>query len=324
MELRQLQYFIAVAEERHFGHAADRENLTQAALSQQVQRLERELGVQLFNRTTRLVELTGVGRLFLQEARIVLARTQRAADTVRRARSGDIGQLVVGYPSTGRGRWASSLLRSYCFRFPGINVAYVPARPADLLAELRRERIDVAFLHCDIVVGDDLALRCVAQHPYLLVLPIGHKLLNDGEVSVAQLAAERILLFPRQLDPGHYDDLVRALTIHSGGSPTIRGEACTAGDLIDSVEAGRGVALIAESDMEYVAVAGVEVRRISAPVLSRPLSLVWRRAGVSPPLAELLKTVEEELITKVRGNSSSGHKKLTQKCVPIVVPALKN
>jgi len=161
------------------------------------------------------------------------------------------------------------------------------------LAELRRERIDVAFLHCDIVVGDDLALRCVAQHPYLLVLPIGHKLLNGGEVSVAQLAAERILLFPRQLDPGHYDDLVRALTIHSGGSPTILEEACTAGDLIDSVEAGRGVALIAESDMEYVAVAGVEVRRISAPVLSRPLSLVWRRDGVSPPLAELLNTVED-------------------------------
>jgi DNA-binding transcriptional LysR family regulator len=85
---------------------------------------------------------------------------------------------------------------------------------------------------------------------------------------------------------------VRGLAAQDGGSPRILEEAGTAGDLIDSVEAGRGVALIAESDMEYVAVAGVEVRRISTPVLSRPLSLVWRRAGVSPPLAELLKTVE--------------------------------
>ena len=172
-------------------------------------------------------------------------------------------------------------------------MAYVPARPADLLEELRREKIDVAFVHCDAVIRDDLEIRLVAQHPYLLVLPLGHQLVNGGDVSIARLAGERLLLFPRQVDPCHYDELVRTLSTHLGGSLRILEEACTVGDLIGGVEAGRGVALIAEPDLEYVAAASVEVRRISAPVPSRPLSLVWRRAGVSPPLAELLKTVED-------------------------------
>src|SRR3954452_16200164 len=176
MELRQLQYFIAVAEELHFGHAAEREHLTQAALSQQVRRLERELGVQLLERTTRRVQLTAAGNLFLDEARTALARAGRAAETARRAAKGELGRLVVGYPMTGRGARASVVLRTFRTRYPLIKLVPVPCRTVELPEQLRREHIDVAILHHSLGGESMLNSRTLARYSYVLAVPADHDL----------------------------------------------------------------------------------------------------------------------------------------------------
>jgi DNA-binding transcriptional LysR family regulator len=174
-QLRQLQYFVAVAEELHFGHAAEREHLTQAALSQQIRRLERELGVRLLDRTTRRVQLTAAGCLFLNDARAALARAGRAAETARRAAKGELGRLVVGYPATGRGGRASALLRTFRTRYPHVELASVPSRTADLPEQLRHEQIDVAFLRGVLMAGPPICRAPLrAPEPTAVRAYLGH------------------------------------------------------------------------------------------------------------------------------------------------------
>jgi DNA-binding transcriptional LysR family regulator len=297
MEYRQLEYFVAVAEELHFGHAAERTHLTQAALSQQVRRLERELGVRLLDRTTRRVRLTGPGRLFLNEARVALARAERAAETARNASNGQVGQLLVGYPLTGRGKVASAMLRTFRERYPGVVVTSVPSRTADLPKELRREAIDVAYIHHSIQGDRQLTSRTISRTAYMLAIQPGHRLENEREVAIEELAGEALLFFSRQLNPHHYDQLLRELSDSTSTRPEIVEEASAIEDLIDAVEAGIGLALIIESEATRITSANIVVRPFRAPAPTRPLGIAWRRNDQSPVLDVFLGVVDELLGT---------------------------
>jgi DNA-binding transcriptional LysR family regulator len=293
MELRQLQYFIAVAEELHFGHAAEREHLTQAALSQQVQRLERELGVRLLDRTTRCVQLTTAGGLFLDEARATLASAGRAADTARRAAKGEVGRLVVGYPLTGRGGCASALLRTFRTRYPQVELASVPSCTADLPEQLRHEQIDVAFLHHSIIRDGLLTSRTVSRSSYVLAIPAGHPLAGQCDVSVDDLAGQPLLLFSRQLSPEHHDQLMRELSGSSGTGPRVVEEASAVGDLIDGVQAGIGLALIVDPDLTATRAGRIAFRHFRPPAPTLPVDVAWRKPDRSPPVVAFLAIVDE-------------------------------
>ncbi len=293
MELRQLQYFVAVAEELHYGHASERMHLTQAALSQQIGRLERELGVRLLERTTRRVRLTAAGRLFLEDARVTLARAERAAETARLAAKGEVGRLFVGYPVTGRGRQASAILRTFRERYPGVTLNALPRAPADLLEQLRHEHIDLAFIHHLIDDDHQLASRVIGRAAYVLALPAGHRLAVESDVAVDEMAIEPLLLFPRQLSPHHHDHLMKDLTDRCGSRPHIVEEASAVGDLIEAVEAGVGVALIIEREAPRPPSNNVVLRQFRTPAPTRPLAIAWRRNDRSPTLAAFLKVVEE-------------------------------
>jgi DNA-binding transcriptional LysR family regulator len=295
MELRQLQYFVAVAEELHFGHAARREHLTEAALSQQVQRLERELGVRLLDRTTRRVKVTPIGRLFLDDARVTLARAKRAADTARRARQGEVGRLLVGYPVTGRGRHASAILRAFHERYPEVMLTGAPGRTADLLEELRHEQLDVAFIDHEVGQEDDdrLTSRIISRKAYKLALPAGHPLARQQEVRVEQLAAQPLLFFPRQISPHHHDELMEELSNRIGAQPKVAEEATILSDLLEGVEAGIGLALVADVNGLGTMGGNVVVREFRAPAPTRSLVVAWRTADHSPALIALLGLVDE-------------------------------
>jgi DNA-binding transcriptional LysR family regulator len=293
MELRQLQYFIAVAEELHFGHAAAREHVTQAALSQQVQRLERELRVPLFDRTTRRVQLTESGRVFLEDARAMLARARRAADTARQAAKGEAGQLVVGYPVTGRGRDASALLRAFRHRYPDIALASIPRCTVDLLEELRKEHIDLAFIHHPVTNDSRLNSRIISRRPYLLAIPSDHPLTARSHVALEQLTGEPLLMFPRALSPHHFDLLVQELANGSGSLPAVVDEASAVDDLIDGVASGIGLALIPRSHICAMTGDAVVFRQFEAPVPTLPLEIAWRRNDPSEAVAAFLTLVED-------------------------------
>jgi DNA-binding transcriptional LysR family regulator len=294
MELRQLKYFIAVAEELHFGHAARREHLTEAALSQQVQRLERELGVRLLDRTTRRVKVTPIGLLFLDDARVTLARAKRAADTARRARRGEVGRLFVGYPLTGRGRHASAILRAFRERYPEVMLTPAPGRTADLLEELRHEQLDVAFIDHGVGQEDDrLTSQIISRKAYKLALPAGHPLARQPEVRVEQVASQPLLFFPRQISPHHYDELMEELSNRIGAEPKVVEEATILSDLLEGVEAGIGLALVADVNGLGTMGGKIVVREFRAPAPTRPLVVAWRTADHSPALTALLGLVDE-------------------------------
>lgn len=306
MELRQLQYFIAVAEELHFGHAAEREHLTQAALSQQVRRLERELGVLLLDRTTRRVQLTPAGVLFLDDARAALARAGRAAETARRAAKGELGRLVVGYPVTGRGGRASVLLRVFRTRYPLVNLASIPSLTAELPERLRHEEADVAFLHHP--VGDDSILisRTVSRKPYVLAVPCDHRLARQREVRIEDLAGEPLLMFARDLDPQHHDQLMRELATVSGERPRVVEEASAVADLVEGVLAAVGLALIADGEITKATGNGIVFRPFRPPAPTVPLEVAWRKRDRSPPLTAFLAIVREVSTGTGPGPSGNG------------------
>jgi len=293
MELRQLQYFIAVAEELHFGHAAEREHLTQAALSLQIGRLEREFGVQLLDRTTRRVQLTAAGELFLVEARAALSRAGRAAETARRAAKGELGRLVLGYPVTGRGARASAVLRTFQMRYPDVKLASVPGLTVELAERLRHEEIDVAFLHHSVATDNQLTSRAVARISYVLAVPCDHRLAENREVTVDDLAGQPLLLFSRQLNPDHHDHLMREISAGSGTRPYVVEESSAVADLIEGVQAGVGLALIVDSEITKVLANTLVIRQFRPPAPTLPLEVAWRRGDRSPPLAAFLEIVGE-------------------------------
>src|SRR5438552_6461734 len=145
MELRHLRYFVAVAEELHFGRAAARLRISQPPLSQQIMGLERELGVELFRRTKREVQVTAAGRAFLDRARQVLAEVDRAIEAVRRAARGVVGRIEVGYVPTAEIRIVPRLLREFRKRYPQVEVGLHPLNPGEQVEALRHSRIDLAL-----------------------------------------------------------------------------------------------------------------------------------------------------------------------------------
>src|SRR5689334_1595513 len=145
MELRHLRYFVAVADELHFGRAASKLQISQPPLSQQIRKLEGELGVELFRRTKREVQLTSAGRAFLERARQLLQEVERAVEATRQAARGIVGRIEVGYVPTAEIRVIPRLLQRIRGRFPQVEVGLHLLNPAELTESLRQSRIDVAL-----------------------------------------------------------------------------------------------------------------------------------------------------------------------------------
>src|SRR5512132_1230001 len=146
MELRHLRYFLAVAEELHFGRAAARVRIAQPPLSQQIRQLEQELGITLFNRTKRRVELTPAGRAFLEHARQILAETERAKRVAQRAGRGEIGRLAIGFVASADLDLLPRVLRVWRARFPDVDVELHALLTAAQAEALRHGRVDVGFV----------------------------------------------------------------------------------------------------------------------------------------------------------------------------------
>ena len=286
MELRHLRYFVAVAEELHFGRASARVHVAQPAVSRQIRALEEEIGLSLFERNRRRVVLTAAGAAFLEEVRSLLQHVERAVITAHRAARGELGSLRIGYVPAMVHTSLPEIVRAFRKRFSRVDVRLQEMNPAMQVEALLAERIDVGFVRGPID-EPTLALKTVFKEPLVAVLPSGHRLRAHKILGLAMLAKEPFVFQARARGPATHDQIL-AICRKAGFSPQIVQEGSNT-ELLSLVASGAGVAIIPTS-LRAIRRAGILFR----PLRERPmtqLDMVWRENAASPVLREFLEHV---------------------------------
>lgn len=291
MELRHLRYFIAVAEELHFSRAAERLQIAQPPLSQQIRSLEEELGVQLFERTKRRVQLTEAGQVFLEEARLVLAQLERAVRAAQRASRGEIGRLGVGVNSSATQSFVPEILRVFRERCPCVELVLHELASSHQVQGIRDNQIDVGFLWLLSVDDSALSFMSIWREPIVVALPETHPLAKLPQIPLQALVGEPFVLPPRQLGAGFYS-LIISLCQQVGFSPKVVQEAMLMQTIVSLVAGGVGVALVPAS-LQNLQRVGVVYKGLQGHMPELEMAVVWRRDNSSPILREFLKVVGE-------------------------------
>jgi DNA-binding transcriptional LysR family regulator len=293
MELRHLRYFIAVAEERHFGRAAVRLRITQPPLSNQIQALERELGVQLLLRG-RSVELTSAGRAFLDQARLTIEAADAAA---RAARTGAhaAGRLRIGYPAVAGQAAAAATLTRFAKRCPEVDLEPVVDHSGAHLDALAAGELDVAFVAGGQPDGDLLHFRPLEAEPLVLALPERHRLTATKTVRVERLAGVPLVLPPRALEPALHHRVMTDLLGRARLAPRVALEATTVQSTYGAVAAGLGVAVVLSSTAAWLAVPGVTHRPFAGPCPTLGHGVAWRPDAPVAALGAFLDALQEIL-----------------------------
>lgn len=281
MELRHLRYFIAVAQELHFGRAAQHLGISQPPLSQQIQALEQELGARLFERTNRRVELSEAGRLFLEEARLVLAQVDKAADVARRAQLGELGEMKIGFTSSAP--FNSSIPKAiYAFRqrFAAVHLNLEEMSSQAVADALLDESIEVGLMR-PLALPDSLVATELFREPLVAVINAAHPLARDSEagLNIVALAEQPFVFFPRSYGSGLYAQLM-SLARQAGFSPHFAQEASEAMTIIGLVSAGLGVSVLPAS-FQRMRIDGVVYRELLDEGADTAVWLVRRRESSS-------------------------------------------
>ncbi|MFD7699134.1 LysR family transcriptional regulator [Streptomyces caelestis] len=282
VHLRDLRYFLAVAEELHFTRAAERLYVSQPALSKQVRALERQLGVELFRRDRRGVALTPAGTALLPHARRVLAAWEEGAAAVERARAAQHSTLVVGMStSPGRGGLLPAIRSRFTAAHPDAAVRLRQVGWEDPTAGLADRGADVAFAWLPLPDADRYAWTVVAEEPRLVALPETHPLAARTNLTLADLADEPFLALP--LSAGVLRDHWLALDERPGGPPRIGAEIAGTEETYEALVAGLGVCLVAAGNAPLITLGGVTTRPVHGLSPSRYV-LAWRVEDGSRPL----------------------------------------
>ncbi len=290
MELRQLEYFIAVAEELHFGRAAIRLGMTQPPLSQQIRQLEHELGVQLFHRTKRHVELSDAGRVYLSEIRRVVSGLQHAEQMARKAQFGEVGRLVLGFVGSATYDVLPSLIRVYKERYPDVDLALHEMPSPDQMDALLNRNIDVGVLR-PATSHPALVVRTIQRDQCVAVVPASHRLAEEKSVTMKQMRNDQLILVSRSTWPGLYDSIV-TLIYAEGFSPSIRLEVTEVQTVVGLVAAEMGVSILPRST-QHVHTRDVRYLPITGEAPQVEMGLAWRRDDQSEVLKQFLAVIEE-------------------------------
>lgn len=293
---RHLRYFLVVADELHFGRAAELLGMAQPPLSQSIKRLERELGAPLFDRSHRRVELTVAGSLLIDEARRMLAAEERLRAVMRKAREGDLGTLRAGVPPDLAAPVLHALLSRIDAEIPGLTVDLLELTTAEQLRMLDTSSLDVGMV--DHPIGrPDLQHGSGVEQPLGVVLPRTAPLARSAEVELADLTGHDLVLFPRETAPDWHDLLLERCREHGFVPARIR-HARNPEFLLGLVLAGHGVALDQESTARREP--RVAWRPLAGRPLRRRLSMVWPSTGTHPAAARFA-----ELATRVVAGDSA-------------------
>ncbi|KUN29340.1 LysR family transcriptional regulator [Streptomyces antibioticus] len=293
MELRYLRYFVAVAETRHFGKAAELLHMAQPPLSQAIRRLERELGVDLFTRTTRQVALTGAGEVFRTDAERILKAVDEAVARVARFASGAEGVLRIGLTGAASYRQLPALARLMKSELPHVMLEVhtemlTPAQEAGLI----ERRLDIGLLRPP-VRQEGIAHRTIATEPLVVAVPERHWLAEADVVHVEQLRHEDFVMYGATSGSVVHDAVVRSC-LASGFYPHRAYEVTETSAALALVAAGLGVAVLPDS-VRAAPREGVVCKDIKDALTVR-LDLAWREDDDSPLLRGLLSVLEQNAL----------------------------
>lgn len=291
MELRHLRYFVAVAEERHFGRAAMRIGMSQPPLSHQIHQLELELHVNLFWRSTRRVELTHAGEVFLEHARRVLADADQAVEAAQRAAHQSIGRLRIGYVTTAGTEMLPALLQQYHHVLPQVEVTLQILSSAEQLEALENGNLDIGVVRAP-VTSPRLRSLLLRRDPFVALLPPNHRLADKRTVGLIELADDPFVLWPRN---SHMYSQVMQLCQQVGFSPFVAQEADSGRlhSIVGLVAAGMGVSIIAANARGWAS-NSVVCKPLAGCRARAALTAVWRRDDDSASVKTFVSLAKEE------------------------------
>jgi DNA-binding transcriptional LysR family regulator len=278
-EMRLLRYFVTVAEERHFGRAAERLHIAQPPLSQQIQKLERQLGVDLIDRSRRPIELTDAGTALLGEARLALTHGDRAFAAARRAATGHLGHLHIGALQAAVDGVLSYVMRAHRRDYPDVKLELTELDTTEQVTQLVEHRLDVGFLRGP-VDEPALTIQTLIEDPLAAVVSEDDALAEHERIAPALLRDQPIILWTRGAAPTTYADVVALFRQHEI-QPPIVDESPRIQTILALVASGAGIALLPTSFIN-LSRKGVRFIPLHGPLPHRPLALAWRTTNQSP------------------------------------------
>lgn len=284
MELRQLKYFLAVAEELNFRRAAEKLYMQQPPLSRQIRSLETELGVELFHRTKRSVSLTKAGQAFLDEARLTLAQAQRAVNAAQQA--GATNQLTIGFSICAFDRVLPELIQKFRQQHPETQVNLTEMSKEEQIQALLTNKIDLGFFYAPIT-NPELDRVTILSEPLAVVLPPDHPLVEQEKIELRSLHAEPFVLCPQEIKPDVRQQIMQ-LCAQAGFQPKIAQEASPPEVQLRLVESGMGISLIAASS-KLRHNAKVVYRPLAKPVPVLKIAAVWHKQQKSQALSHFIQ-----------------------------------
>lgn len=299
MELRHLRYFKVVADEGHITRAAEKIGIQQPPLSLQIKALEEELGVQLFRRLPRGVELTKAGEVFYDQISKILGDVEKAIVKTQRVERGDQGAIAVGFTSSVIFNASTKLaIHNYRNQFPAVSLSLEESSSKELIEDIVEHKLDIAFVRTDAEQTLDVKMHHLCDEELMLALPLGHELLNEDKeyVAIKNLRDEPLILYRRSAWPGIYDRLISVLD-SNGISPNIIQEAPQVGAALNLVAVGMGLSVVPMSlcishsqDVRY--------RRIKCKqTLTASILLACRKAEGSQAVKNFIQTARKTFAT---------------------------
>ncbi|HXZ06566.1 MAG TPA: LysR family transcriptional regulator [Paraburkholderia sp.] len=290
MDLKQLRYFVAVAEELHFGRAAKRLFISQPALSFDIRKFEEQLGVQLLARTSKTVSLTNAGQVLLGEARRLLLQASEAERITVRSAHGLAGHLRVGFVNSMLYRGLSSAVRRFESDHPDVEIVLKEMNTNEQVQAIQRMQIDMGYAHWGNFPAEVVSTPIFSE-PFLCCLPATHRLASRRKIDLRDLAQDPFILFPRAVSP-HYHDLIIAQCVKAGFSPLIRHEARLWQTVVTMVEFGMGVALVPFT-LRQVGNERVCCRPLAHDMVESQVLLLRPAGDVEPITARFAEYLEE-------------------------------
>lgn len=290
MELRHLRYFVGVAEELHFGRAANRLHTSQSSLSQQIRNLEKELKVDLLRRVRRHVELTPAGKRFLQEAREILAAAERAAGLARETAREESKKFVIGISPETDWAFLGKALRLFREQVSSVEVLFQNLTPEDQIAALRAGLIDLGFVGLPIE-AEGVVSEVTGREKLVAAISEQHPMARRERIGLRDLSKEAYTLWPRHLSPGSYDQLLTIFQRAGFGPPiTMEGGLPSTETVLGMVAAGLTIALV-DPAIQQRATPGVVFRPIEDHGVFTESGVIYRQDDPSPLLASFLHEV---------------------------------
>jgi DNA-binding transcriptional LysR family regulator len=289
MELTHLRYFVAVAEELHFGRAAAKLHIAQPALSQQIKRLEDELDTRLFNRTSRRVELSAAGKILLSKAYGIIDQADEACATITSLGKGQSGYLSIAFNEPAINTFLPKVIEKFMRKYPEVQLSLKELGIIEQFKAFDEKRLDLGFMRPFGYDTSAYSKRLILREQYVLALPEKHKLCANPSLTLDMIGKEPLILFPRAIHPqlrNRFDECFQL----SGFKPNIIQELSSKRTTLALVETGMALAFVPESSIIH-SPSSVEFRKLDSNLPAVEIFALWRSENDSPLIENFLDLI---------------------------------